>query len=288
MMTEAEMTYLTSMEEVKTISKRLVVAEKAFSWVRDRIQKLVCKYENLLVKIESDSIIGAPSSVLTSGTSYYSDDDNSRYSSDDDKEKVMLARRARRAELRAEVAAREAFLAKQEAQQIREEKQRELDVLQVGCFTCDFHFLSCSYTHTHVDSLSFFHALQKKLYEMQEESSTAIAEKEQSVTLARAIAHETKSAVMERGATPRISQERINDVKSKFRARMAHRNRSSPASSQQSSPRRSPPAPERPPQRSPLNLNSRLRMTAGEEMFQHLDFYERSLKAVDSARAGAR
>jgi hypothetical protein len=123
---------------------------------------------------------------------------------------------------------------------------------------------------------------------MQEESSTAIAEKEQSVTLARAIAHETKSAVMERGASPRISQERINDVKSKFRARMAHRNRSSPASSQQSSPRRSPPAPERPPERSPPKLNTRLRMTAGEEMFQHLDFYERSLKAVDSARAVAR
>lgn len=133
-MTEAEMTYLTSMEEVKTISKRLVVAEKAFAWVRDRIQKLVAKYETLLVKIESDSAVGgAPSSVLTSGTSYYSDDDNSQYSSDDDREKVMLTRRARRAELRAEVAAREAYLAKQEAQMVREEKQRELEVLQVIC-----------------------------------------------------------------------------------------------------------------------------------------------------------
>jgi hypothetical protein len=125
---------------------------------------------------------------------------------------------------------------------------------------------------------------------MQEESSTAIAEKEKSFFLAKAIAHETPSAVLERGGTPRISQQRINDVKQKFRARMAHRNRPSPNSSQQSSPRRSPPAPERPPER-PLptpTLNSRLRMTAGEEMFQHLDFYERSLRAVDNARAGNR
>ena len=150
-MTEAEMTYLTSMEEVKTISKRLVVAENAFAWVRDRIQKLVAKYETLLVKIESDSTVGgAPSSVLTSGTSYFSDDFNSHYSSEDDREKAMLARRARRAELRAEVAAREAYLAKQEAQMVREEKQRELEILQVS-FRPALHLLLSSYTRlTHL------------------------------------------------------------------------------------------------------------------------------------------
>lgn len=149
MMTEAEMTYLTSMEEVKTISKRLVVAEKAFLWVRDRVQKLVSKYESLLLKIENDSVLGAPSTVLTSGTSYYSDDANSQYSLDDDKEKVMLARLARRAELRAEVAAREAFLAKQEAQKIREEKQLELEVLKVCCHRAFHLFSFLSYMSTH-------------------------------------------------------------------------------------------------------------------------------------------
>jgi hypothetical protein len=284
-MTEAEMAYLSSMEEVKTISKRLVVAEKSFAWVRDRIQKLVAKYETLLLKIESDSAVGGtPSSVLTSGTSYYSDDDNSRYSSDDDREKVMLTRRARRAELRAEVAAREAYLAKQEAQMVRAEKQRELEVLQVS-----FHH-ALSFPIIILQTHPSFHVSQQKLAEMQEESSTAIAEKEKSVNLAKAIAHETPSAVLERGGTPRITQQRISEVKQKFRERMAHRNRSSPTSSQQSSPRRSPPAPERPPER-PLptpTINSRLRMTAGEEMFQYLDFYERSLKAVDNVRAGAR
>jgi hypothetical protein len=158
-MTEAEMTYLTSMEEVKTISKSLVIAENAFSWVRDRVQKLVSKYETLLLKIENDSLVGAPSSVFTSGTSYYSDNDSYQYSLDDDKEKVMLARRARRAELRAEVAAREAFLAKQEAQKIREEQQRELEALKVSSYHAFHCFLSCSTCRLTI----FFHVIEKAL-----------------------------------------------------------------------------------------------------------------------------
>ena len=40
MMTDAEMIYLTAMEDVKTISKQLVVAERSFHLVRDRIEKL--------------------------------------------------------------------------------------------------------------------------------------------------------------------------------------------------------------------------------------------------------
>ena len=49
MMTDAEMTYLTTMEEVKDISHNLVIAEKAFTFVRDRIEKLVakCTYRNV-------------------------------------------------------------------------------------------------------------------------------------------------------------------------------------------------------------------------------------------------
>lgn len=268
MMTEAEMTFLASMEEVKTISKRLVVAEKAFELVRERIEKLVAQYETLLVKIENDSII-SPSSILTNGSSYYTEGYESNYSSEEEAEKMKLEKRARRAELRAEVAAREALLAKQEAKKVQEEKQRELE------------------------------ALQQKLAELQAESSTIIAERERekSAELAKTIAHETQSAIQER-TTPRISQEKINGVKQKFRDRMAERgrmqanlrvetnHRASPT------PRRSPPTPEGQRDRKrgphPETINSRLRQTAGEEMYSHLDFYERSLKSVERSRADGR
>jgi hypothetical protein len=63
MMTKAEMTYLTSMEEVKTISHKLVIAKTAFGLVQDRIEKLVAKYEALLVKFESANSI-APSLLI--------------------------------------------------------------------------------------------------------------------------------------------------------------------------------------------------------------------------------
>jgi len=262
MMTESEMTFLATMEEVKTISKQLVVAEKAFELVRERIEKLVAKYETLLVKIENDSVV-APSSVLTNGSSYYTDGYDSNYSSDDEAEKIKLEKRARRAELRAEVAAREALMAKQEAEKVKEEKQRELE------------------------------ALQQKLAELQAESSTIIAERERekSVVLAKTIAHETQSAIQER-TTPRISQEKIDGVKQKFRDRMAERMRASPevVVNPSPSPKRSPPTPEHPweQKKSPQSAqNNRLRQTAGNEMYSHLDFYERSLKSVERSRADA-
>lgn len=84
MMTEAEMTYLASMEEVKSISKMLVTAEKAFALVRDRIEKLVAKYEALLAKIDNESY--ATSSIITYESSYYSDA-YSGYSEEENREK---------------------------------------------------------------------------------------------------------------------------------------------------------------------------------------------------------
>lgn len=260
MMTDAEMRYLASMEEVKTISKRLVVAEKAFELVRERIEKLVAKYETLLVKIENDSVV-APSSILTNGSSYITDGYDSNYSSEGEQEKIKLEKRALRAELRAEVAARETLMAKQEAQKVKEEKQWELE------------------------------ALQQKLEELQAESSTIIAEREREKTavLAKTIAHETQSSVQEH-TTPRISQEKINGVKQKFRDRMAERMRASPETNN-TSPRRSSPTPEtmarsrKPP---PALHDNRLRQTAGEEILGNLDFYERSLKSVERSRAGGR
>ena len=260
MMTEAEMVYLASMEDVKTISKKLVVAEKAFNLVRDRIEKLVAKYEALLVKIENESY--APSSIATYESSYYSDDGNSHYTSEEDREKEMLARRAQRAELRAELAVREALLRRQEVKKIQIETQQEIE------------------------------ALHGKLAELQSESSHAIADREHSVILARAITARNRSdtsSVQRRGN--RINQSTIEGVKQRFRDRMAAKLRVSTdndgseggASSLVTSPsnlglpRKSPNA------RTPLPVTHRYRL-AGEEMFQHLDFYERSLKAVESSR----
>lgn len=256
MMTEAEMIYLSSMEEVKTISRRLVVAEKAFSLVRDRIEKLVAKYEALLVKIENESY--APSSIVTCESSCYSDGD-SYYSDEEDREKEMLARRAQRAELRAELAVREALLRRHEVKKVQIEKQREIA------------------------------ALHGKLAELQSESSHAIADREHSVILARAITAKGSadaSSLQRRGN--RINQTTIEGVKKRFRDRMAAKLRVSTGSESASSSYLPSPSPlgslsRTPSPRTPLPVNHKYRL-AGEEMFQALDFYERSLKAVDSAK----
>lgn len=264
-MTEAEMAYLASMEEVKNISKQLVVAEKAFHLVRDRIEKLVAKYEALLVKLDTESV--ATESVITYESSYYSDDEyESGYSSEEEREWEMFQRRAQRAELRAELAVREAAMAKQEAQKIKEEKQREIETLQ------------------------------QKLAELQSESSLAITEREHSVVLARRIypkksldgmsSHSASSA-------PRISEGKINDVKQKFRDRMAEKMSKRPpvAASDSGSSIALSFSPSydqdirrnRANERPPLTKQFRHRLV-GEETFQHLDFYERSLKAIDDSR----
>lgn len=266
MMTEAEMTYLTSMEEVKIISHRLVVAEKAFNLVRDRIEKLVAKYEALLVRFENESASVAASSVITYESSYYSDDGSC--TDEEERERVALTRRAQRAELRAEVAAREAILAKQEARAVREEKQREL------------------------------HSLQTRLAALQSESSTAIAEHEHSMVLARALTTNKNNSIgtpSSNKAAGRISKSKIDDVKQRFRDRTAAKMLNSSAETASTftqSPSTTPPT-----NRS-YQMNhdtpssqdivarerSNLFRTVGEEMFQHLGFYERSLKAVETTR----
>ena len=266
MMTEAEMTYLTSMEEVKIISHRLVVAEKAFTLVRDRIEKLVAKYEALLVRFENESASVAASSVITYESSYYSDGGSS--TDEEERERVALTRRAQRAELRAEVAAREALLAKQEAMNLREEKQREL------------------------------HSLQRRLAELQSESSTAIAEHEHSVVLARALTTNKANSIgtpSPNKAAGRISKSKIDDVKQRFRDRTAAKMLNSSAetvSTYSQSPSTTPSTNRSyqmnndtpPSQDIAARERSNLFRTVGEEMFQHLDFYERSLKAVESTR----
>jgi hypothetical protein len=234
MMTEAEMTYLTSMEEVKTISHKLVLAETAFGLVRDRIEKLVAKYEALLVKFESADSIAASSIVTAS--SYYSE-----YSSSSQEERNVMARRTQRAELRAELAAREAMLGKQEPRMVHQEKEDQL------------------------------HVLQQRLNDLQSESSAAITEREHSVVLARAITAKSRNGVETEKS--RISKSKIDDVKQRFRNRAAGKSNGNPSASYTPSPSRA---------MDGDTARSNLYRAVGEEMFQHLDFYERSLKAVES------
>jgi hypothetical protein len=255
-MTEAEMTFLTSMEEVKVISHKLVLAEKAFTLVRDRIEKLVAKYEALLVRFDSETDSVSPSSIFTCDSSYYSEDYS--HVTAEEREKDALSRRAQRAELRAELAAREAILAKQQVKSVREEKEKELS------------------------------GLKARLAELQSESSAAITEREHSVVLARAITANTRGASIQArkvGASSgpasgsRISRSKIDDIKKRFRDRSAAKNSSS-SSGPWNAPGDFSSRPTNPPT---SNGNSFFR-TVGEEMYQQLDFYERSLKAVEETR----
>lgn len=251
MMTEAEMRYLTSMEEVKTVSHKLVLAEKAFTLVRDRIEKLVAKYEALLVKFDNDAESIAPSSVVTDASSYYSEHTSTSFH--EEKEREVLARRAQRAELRAELAAREAMLTKQRAREERKEKEMEIQ------------------------------ALRQKLNDLQSESSAAITEREHSVVLARAITASTRRGPAgppsAKPSSSTISSSKIEDVKQRFRNRAAGRNNKNPRPSNPASSRGFKSAGTL---RRKYQDNNALR-SVGEEMYQHLDFYERSLKAVESA-----
>jgi len=261
MMTEAEMRYLTSMEEVKTVSHKLVLAEKAFSLVRDRIEKLVAKYEALLVKFDNDAESIAPSSVVTDASSYYSDHTATTFH--EEKEREALARRAQRAELRAELAAREAMLTKQRAQEESKEKEMEIQ------------------------------ALRQKLQDLQSESSAAITEREHSVVLARAIAANNRRGPGStptggsKASVPTICSSKIEDVKQRFRNRSAGRNNMNPPRPNSTSSRGFKSGNTLRRKYSQDNNSARERnamyRAVGEEMFQHLDFYERSLKAVESS-----
>lgn len=255
MMTDAEMEYLTSMEEVKTISKKLVCAEQAFTLVRDRIRHLVMRYERLLSKIENESNAGA-SSIITYESSYCSEPGSDQEESE--REKAVWARRAQRAEVKAELAAREALLAKQEMRMIQEEKERELE------------------------------ALQQRLLELQSDS-THFTGHEHSVTLAKSLTmrrHDSPPSAAEESG--RRDNNKINEVKRRFRDRIAAKKQQNANDDSFVTPRGSPNtrlAPRLQPQvvtPSPPPAIRNLFRSAGEEMCQQLDFYERSLRAVEA------
>lgn len=244
------MTYLSAMEKVKTISKKLVGAEKSFTLVRDRIEELVFRYQELLVKIENESSFADGSSVVTFESSYFTEQDSEYWK---EQEREVWARRAKRAEIRAELAAREAQMAKHQARMIQEEKQRELELLK------------------------------KKLFELQSESSTAIENRERSAAIAQHYAPDRSSDTAGRGGG--IDKQKVDGVKQRFRERVAARKAATNA--QQPYESRSPyyPTPaHEPPHNSPTQHVRDVFRSAGEEMYQHLDFYERSLRAVEDSR----
>jgi len=117
---------------VKLISKQLVLAEKSFTMVKERVESLVQKYENILERIDHNG------EVLSSNDGVESLDQEEVYLSEDEAdERSRLERRAQRAELKAELAAREALMltltvekTKQEAENIRREKEQEIVELQ--------------------------------------------------------------------------------------------------------------------------------------------------------------
>jgi len=242
MMSDSEMTYLSAMEYVKTVSHQLVVAEKSFILVKERIEKLVARYEALLVKLDNDSDSIAASSVVSYQSSYVSD-----WTAVEEKEQAQLARRAQRAELRAEVAAREAMLSKQKARGVRAQKEKELG------------------------------NLRKRLADLQSETSAAISEREHSVVLARAISASKSTASSHNKKA--INKSKINDVKARFRNRSAAKQKNSDNKSVVST-RKSVTFERKTNFKNRDPEKSAMLRSVGEEMYQQLDFYERSLQAV--------
>ena len=262
-LTEAEMTYLSALEQVKTISKKLVAAEKSFALVRDRIRSLISRYETMLLKIEAGSFAGA-SSIVSYESSYYSEYDHKQFM----KEERVWAKRAMRAEIRAEIAAREALLAKQRAFKIQTEKMREIE------------------------------ELRKKLDELQSENSIASGNEREKHAITIVMSQHNKDNQSQFNKSGSVGNEKLVGVKQRFRERMAEKKRlaatanigmsSSLVSSVQGR------APLHPSSSHHINGTRRnvvtpsaqhqakreLLWSAGEEMFQQMVFYERSLEAV--------
>ncbi len=131
---EAEHMYRKATYEVKTLSMKLVLADKAFTLVRGRMEKLVQTIESLLVQMEDQGeegslAEGSFSSVIAEDDGSVVDDGSSQRTHEIE-DRQNLEDRAKRAELSTEVAVREALLAKEEAEKITTEKQCEINVLK--------------------------------------------------------------------------------------------------------------------------------------------------------------
>jgi len=121
---EAEILYSEATAEVKRLSMKLVMADKAFSLVRSRMEKLCETIETLLSSIDDDD------DGDTSCSESVQDEASTDVQSQDTGDRDLLMRRAQRAEVSAEIAVRELLLAKQETEQIKSLKQLEIDQLK--------------------------------------------------------------------------------------------------------------------------------------------------------------
>ena len=123
---EAEILYSEATAAVKRLSMKLVMADKAFSLVRSRMEKLCETIETLLSSIDDDDDDDGDTDCSESVREEASTDIQSQDTADRD----SLMRRAQRAEVSAEIAVRELFLAKKETEQIKSQKQLEIDQLK--------------------------------------------------------------------------------------------------------------------------------------------------------------
>jgi len=265
-MADAEDLYLTAKEEVKSLSKQLVLAERAFQLVRDRIENLVATYQSLLAKIQNESCNDSASEASFDST--YSDDDyESEYDEEaHDKEKKILARRAQRAELKAEVAAREAILAKQEAEKIKDEKQRELEKLQLKLAELETKsaLLEEEYGRLEAEQKSGFGgSIAGSFYAQSRAGSDA------------------KSILLSAHSIGKGKNESAERIKAKFRSRNMQRMDNTPPKGELE---RMDNCRDGEVGRGGSERKTSLgrHLLNDEEMYQHLDFYERSLKAVES------
>ena len=113
-MSDAELEYFEVMVEVEALTSKLEKAERAFESVKHEIESLVKEYEDMLEDMDNSSSSDDDEDCRSS-RSESSDSSNGRY------ERERLARRAQRAELNAEIAAKEI-----------ENKEKELVELRVS------------------------------------------------------------------------------------------------------------------------------------------------------------
>ena len=143
-MTNSEVRYLTSMEKVAMLSSKLEGTEAAIDlaeeWAsNDTDSSSSSTNSDIITSRELDHNKQRKTSFDAANEGDDESDSGGANDSDNGMERERLARRARRAEIRADVAAKEAMAAKEEAEQSRLEaewakadKERELVKLQVS------------------------------------------------------------------------------------------------------------------------------------------------------------
>jgi hypothetical protein len=242
---EAEQLYRDATVEVKHLSMKLVLADKAFSLVRSRMEKLVETIESLLLHMEDG---GAPDDASSSSEGECSEDDDEYV--DEDRAREKLFERAKRAEMSAEIAIRETLLAKQEAEKIKAEKQREIDDLKVSLYEISQLTNICMPAdNSHKCNIH----VQDKLAEM-ETQSQHLASRYSSFLAGSSYLDKIDAKSILEGSFDRDMED----------ARQAARDRAKLKFRQQSQ--------SRPTTKAVSNR--------GEEIYQSLDFYSRSLNSV--------